>query len=916
MRLWNRLGVVLAALLLLALLPGQAAPGHAQEGVCDVAPEPRLSLGDWVIVTDLVADTGAGALRMRGTPFTSGEEVALLPAGTYGQVIDGPACNDGFWWWKLLIDDMGVEGWSAEGYGLAYYLAPVAAPVTNQQPTITPIPQDTEAPPAAATEAATEEAPPTEAVAAADESGGPVQVTAGGGFSPVARFDVVSGSALAISADGSAVALAQEERIIVFDGADLTLRNALNYEAATPTGIALSPDGATLLAGYGTGDLVWWDVAAGTVARREEGQAAITQVAFSPDGATIAAADSDGRIVLYDHQDVFAVRLMEPQAVGTETDLDVGGLAFSPDGAQLLVGALRPAGDLGRVTLHDVATLEAVSSTQGPYGSGLFASNDAVLLTGGAAIPTSLWTPSSGILTSLPGTQGWRAVTPRPDDTLLALAGISGLTLWDSETRQTAATLSVNPASMAAFDASGETMVTLVVGELVLWRTGQAIQAEEPPATEETPAEAPAADTGATTDCPGDPSISFLQTGSTAITADQAHPVRLRPTPSTESIINELVYQDVTMTVVGGPTCADDLRWWMVQVSGRTGWTVEAADGRYLLVDPNNTPADLVFAPDPALAAIPASPPETPPGAQPTPRPQTAPAVARRATYTPDGSLLVVGDGTGVRQYNPASFELITMLGTGPVIDFVTMNGTLYAVTWAADGLRLVNAASGDALSTIVNGPHDPAWAAAAPDGRWLVLGPTSDGATATLWEPATGAAPAALPFWWPGWGVVFAEFSPDDRFVMINDIVSVRSCATAGTGCLFDLIREDWVGAGLFGDVNWSGDGQQLIGFSDRFWLWDRNILGVGFTIRTTLGPQDPRQVALNTNGTRGAIVANALMELWNLETYVANTVIQLPGPANSVEFSPDGAQLLIAAGDAVLVYDPVGGDVIRQIE
>ncbi|MBN1965190.1 MAG: hypothetical protein JW910_11130, partial [Anaerolineae bacterium] len=415
-RFGTRLELAAGAVLLLALLIGllgQVAPSYAQEGICDAAPEPRLSLGHWAIVTDLVTDTAAGGLRMRATPFISGEEVAVLPAGTYGQVIDGPACNDGFWWWSLTIPELGVEGWSAEGYGLAYYLAPVAAPAPTETPVITPIPQET---PEAT------EPPPTEAATEAVAAGGTVEVTAGGGFSPVARFTVETADALAVSADGGTVALAQADRIIVFDGADLTLLTALVIEGVSPTAIALSPDGATLLAGYDNGDVAWWDVASSQIARNEEAAGAgtsIVRVAYSPDGVTIAAADSAGRVVLYD-DDVFTVRVAEPLPVGTEAAVDIRGLAFSPDGTQLLIGALRPAGDLGRVSLYALATLVSDVSTQGPYGSGQFISSQTVLLDGNATTPASLWTPASGLLTSLPGTEGQNAVVPRPNDTLLA----------------------------------------------------------------------------------------------------------------------------------------------------------------------------------------------------------------------------------------------------------------------------------------------------------------------------------------------------------------------------------------------------------------------------------------------------------------------------------------------------------------
>ncbi len=573
--------------LLLAALLGGGAPGRAQEGICDSAPQTRLSVGGWAVVTDIVAETEAGGLRMRAEPRIEAEVVAVLPARTVARVIDGPACNDGFQWWRLHQED-GVEGWAAEGRALVYYLAPTYAP-----------------------------------------------------------------------------------------------------PAATPT----------------------------------------------------------------------------PLLIQTNTPRPP---------------RLTPAG--------------------------------------GAAQPT-----------------------PTP------------------------------PATAA-------------------------------------PGEG----------CPGDPTPGYLRVGAAARVADQAHPVRLREEPSTQSIFTEMVYQDATLRVVEGPVCADDYRWWRVEVGGRPGWTVEAANGRYLLIDPANPPPEVVLAE--GLSPIPPSPTPPPPEATlaPTPRPQTPPAVARRAVYTAEGTLLVVGGDDGVRLYDADSFALQGRLAVGAVLDFVRIEGALHVVAWTPQGISVAALPGGEVRALLAGGPYDPQWAAAAPDGRWLILGPTSDGSTATLWDLSTASPPQTTPFWWPGWGVVSAAFSPDGRYVLVNDIVHLRRCEVAGPGCLFDLVRDDFLAAGIFGDVGWSGDGEMMIGFSDRFWLWDGNPLGVGITVRTTLGMQDPRRVALNADATRGAIAARTLMELWSLggEVYYTNHVVELPGVVHSLAFRPGSAQLAVAAGEAVVVYDSINGSVIRQME
>lgn len=570
----------LLALLVIGLLAADR-PVRAQEGVCDNAPEPRLTIGGWAVVTDAVSGTAAGGLRLREAPRINAAEVALLSAGTGVRVLEGPACNDGFRWWHLGVLESGADGWSAEGLAGVYYLAPTAAP------------------------------PPT-------------------------------------------------------------------------------------------------------------------QASFPPTNTPSA-----------------------PAAVTTSTP---------------------------------------------PLAAG-------------------------------------------------------------------------NP-------------------------------------------------TGA--ECPDDPAASYLRVGVTAQVLDQAHPVRLRPEPAVDSIFTGMIYRDTPLTVTDGPVCADGLRWWQVQGGGLIGWTVEAANGRYLLADPNNPPPAVIFSG--RLSEVPPRPTLPPPGVTlvPTPRPLTPPGVFKRAVFTPDGALLAIGAGDGVHLYDAAAYTPQGTLAVGPVFDFVTINGSLYAVTWDQAGISVIGVPGGAIYTLLTGGPYDPAWAAAAPDGAWLILGPTSDGSTATLWDLNTARPPDFPPFWWPGWGVVSAAFSPDNRYVLINDVVSLRSCQTDGTGCLFDLVRSDFLAAGIFGDVGWSGDGTMMIGFSDRFWLWDGNALGVGFTLRSTLEMQNPRRVALNVDASVGAVAVRRLMELWNLAggNYYANRVIQLPGDVRSLAFRPDGAHLVATAGDAVAVYDAVSGDPVRQVE
>lgn len=82
-----------------------------------------------------------------------------------------------------------------------------------------------------------------------------------------------------------------------------------------------------------------------------------------------------------------------------------------------------------------------------------------------------------------------------------------------------------------------------------------------------------------TMDCPG-ALESHLYVGADAIVVSTPDPVRARASAPDGEILDAL-YKDYALTVVGGPTCANDMLWWEVTLrDGRTAWVSEGvADG-------------------------------------------------------------------------------------------------------------------------------------------------------------------------------------------------------------------------------------------------------------------------------------------------------------------------------------------------
>ena len=127
----------------------------------------------------------------------------------------------------------------------------------------------------------------------------------------------------------------------------------------TAPALAFSPDGKTLVYGN-NGSVVFWDVARGKpTGQTLTGQGpTITGVAFSPDGKTLATIDQSSAILFWD------VSTMKPLSsqplINSDSDipheiLSQTGLAFSPDGTLLAVGGYQSA------TVWNVAKRERIA---------------------------------------------------------------------------------------------------------------------------------------------------------------------------------------------------------------------------------------------------------------------------------------------------------------------------------------------------------------------------------------------------------------------------------------------------------------------------------------------------------------------------------------------------------------------------
>ncbi len=101
---------------------------------CPGAPPLTLQPGDWAIVS---LDPPLPN-KVRNKPGSGSELIGQIQPGENVQVLEGPACADGYAWWHVR-SLAGLEGWTVEGDAAGYWLVdpisawyPLPAPLQSQ----------------------------------------------------------------------------------------------------------------------------------------------------------------------------------------------------------------------------------------------------------------------------------------------------------------------------------------------------------------------------------------------------------------------------------------------------------------------------------------------------------------------------------------------------------------------------------------------------------------------------------------------------------------------------------------------------------------------------------------------------------------------------------------------------------------
>ncbi len=795
------------------------------------------------------------------------------------------------------------------------------------------------------------------AAAAAEVVSSPL---AGVGFQPV--------TAMALSADGSLLALTGGESVVrVLDPATGEQVRLLAEASTRSYAAAWSPDGALLATGgepyTGAASVTVWDRSSWAVGRALSlaGGDRVVDLAFSADGGLLAAAatvfSDDGMVVVWETATWGVVRTI---AISNRTPT---GLALTPDGASALVGL----GSSCRAVLYDLATGAEVL-TLVHDASGYAEVNDVAVAPDGGRLlvaggnsggSVKLFDATSGALElaiSLQGSATTVESVAFAADGRRILGGVAslGTVVWDATS---GAELAVLPTPLeSTYDSSATPGVAFAEGgasvlsastttfsggvQFQVDRKVTGFRAHALAATLADVAFPGHAETVMDADLSADGAL--LLTGSNDDTArlwDAATGALLRTLTGHGGDVNAVAVANDGATLA---TASDDdtTRLW------------DAATGALLRTLTGHTANVLLvaFSPDGSRVAS---------GGQDTfvrvyavatgalVFPLDLPGAPWAVEYAPNGQELMVGYGSTLSFRNPSSGAEVRSFAvsgvttaayspdgqrvvvggsggasirsaqTGALIHPLGGSGTVNAVAWSADGATVAtgrsdrvavvwNAASGEAMrvhshSGVVR-PVD-----LGPGGKLLV----GFGRQATLWPAVHDEAPVlevgSESTLLVGAGGPYVALSPDGRHAFTTDEKSpqVRMWDLASGEVVRRFTNPGTTPAGVA--VSPSG-ATLLVGGEDG--VARLYQVADGTPLATFSGHTDAiTRVAISPDGATAATASDdASVRLWDLATGT-------PGPvlgghyygAWSLSFSPDGSTLLTAS--------PVAGDMTIQL-
>lgn len=310
--------------------------------------------------------------------------------------------------------------------------------------------------------------PDSRMLAAAGDSGALYDVASGRRLAEVKDQENESYLAVAFSPDSKRLALGTAGHVVTTDGGQfevpsgvLLLNSATGRKVrrlgafqAMVTGVAFSPDGASVAACTGDKFVRQWHASTGKELRPlAEGEDCLRRIAFSADGKRLATGGSDGHVALWDS--ATGTKLWR-SAVAKQS---VGSLQFSPDGSAILVGA-----DYSRIGLIDARSGRprvGVGGLAGVACHGAFAPDGKAIVAWGEDHTVHIWQLAADRELSFGDghRQTMHALVVSPDGRTLASTSYDQIRLWNLGTgRETTRLAAGGFCDAIAFSPDGKTL--------------------------------------------------------------------------------------------------------------------------------------------------------------------------------------------------------------------------------------------------------------------------------------------------------------------------------------------------------------------------------------------------------------------------------------------------------------------------